>query len=807
LRPDGTGDPPVQESPLESQDRDDRHAEDFMLIGNEMSWLAKVLNLIALTTVVGAAVAFLWLMSSLPYIEGQVPVKGLDMPATVSRDVHGIPRIAARSQHDAYFALGYAHAQDRLWQMEVQRRVGAGRLAEVVGEKGLDNDRFMRTLGLYHLAEATLTQLDKPTRNALIAYSEGVNSWIDAHRHRLPLEFLVLGHRPEPWKPADSLVWQRLMALQLANNWHDQALRAELAGLFDAKHIGELFPPYPADQPVTLSSAAALRDVVPPDAEPRLASNVWVVAGNRSASGKPLLANDPHLGFRAPILWYLASIEAPGLTVAGATVPGTPFHLVGHNGRIAWGLTATHATTINLFVEKLAGEWSYQTPEGPRPFDTRHEVIHVKGGADVDLSVRISRHGPVISDLAAKGVAKPGEVVTFASTALAADDLTAQAFLRLNHAIDWKGFVAALKDFGAPVQNVAYADTMGNIGFYTAGRVPLRKSGDGTVPARGWTGEGDWTGWVPFAKLPQAYNPPAGVIVNANNKVVPNNYPYPITADWPPGYRAQRIREVLDQRRTHTIDDMAALQLDTLSLQAIELKELIGGVEAKSPRAREAARIIAAWDGRADRDRPEPLIFAAWMDRLDRAIFADELKDHMAAMVPVRPAALVAALTRYRHWCDDVTTPAPESCEDMIERSLEEAVTNLTAAYGPDMSRWTWGAAHRAHFSHPILGQVPLLGRWADLEVATDGDDFTVSRGSYMPDEGGTRFPHLHGAGLRAVFDLADLGNSRFVVATGQSGNPLSRHYGDMLEAWRTNRGFRLDNTTGNAVLIMEPEI
>ncbi|HSV30129.1 MAG TPA: penicillin acylase family protein, partial [Candidatus Omnitrophota bacterium] len=443
----------MQDQSLEAADppRD----EVAFTIGEEMSRWAKAVNALILLTVVSASVAFVWLMSSLPRIEGRMPIKGLNMTATVARDHYGVPRITARSVRDAYFAMGWVHSQDRLWQMELQRRVGAGRLAEIVGDKGLPNDRFMRTLGLYRLAEAGFDKLDKPTRDALTAYAEGVNAWTDAHWHRLPVEFVLLGVRPEPWKPADTLVWARLMALQLTGNWRDELLKARLAGKLDARRMGELWPGYPGDAPVTISQgpAKALLDAMPEAAEPRLASNVWAVAGSRTATGKPLLANDPHLGFQAPVLWYLAGIEAPGLSVVGATVPGVPFHLIGHNGRIAWGTTTTHADTVDLFVEKAAGADAYMTPEGPRPFVSRDEVIRVKGGDDQVLKVRSTRHGPVISDL----IGRPGEIVAMRATALEPDDLTAQAMMRVNRAVDWKGFQAALRDFAAPVQNFAFA--------------------------------------------------------------------------------------------------------------------------------------------------------------------------------------------------------------------------------------------------------------------------------------------------------------------------------------------------------------
>jgi penicillin amidase len=776
-----------------------------VFVGSAMSRLAMTLNSLALLLLLAGSAGFVWLMSSLPYVDGHIPIVGLEREATIARDKLGVPLITARTQHDAYYALGFTHAQDRIWQMELQRRIGAGRMAEAVGPRGLANDRFMRALNLYHLADAGFAALDQPTRGALLAYATGVNAWLDSHRHRLPLEFTLLGITPEPWTPADSLVWGRVMALQLSGNWHEELNRMELAGTLDPRRLGELFPPYPADAPVTVpgKAAAALREATPEDARPRLASNLWLVGGLHTASGRPLFANDIHLPFQAPVLWYLARMEAPGLSLSGATIPGLPFHLIGHNGRVAWGFTTTHADTIDLFVEKPAGDGKYQAPGGPRSFEVRREVIRVKDQADEVLEVRSTRHGPIISDLV------PGhgnDLLAFSAPFLVADDLTPQAFHRLNRATDWKGFTTALKDFHNPVQNIGYADTSGTIAFITAGRLPLRKSGNGTRPAPGWSGETDWTGWAPFAKLPQTVNPRSGTIVNANNKVVPDGYPVLIAADWPDGYRAQRIADLLADRKGLVAEDMAAMQQDTLSLGALELKELVSEVEAKSGRARDAARLIAAWDARAEAGRPEPLIFAAWMARLNRAIFADELKGHFAMMEPFRASALAAALTRNRHWCDDVATPDPESCDEVVARSLEQAVTDLTTAYGPDMAAWRWGDAHHARFASRILGSVPLLSYLTDIEVATSGDDFTIGRGSYMaPPAGKAEFPHVHGAGLRVIYDLADLSKSRFIMATGQSGNPLSRHYRDMVSSWVANHGVTLEHHDAAAVLSMDP--
>jgi len=778
--------------------------EDFVVAHTQMSRAAKIANTVLLTVLMALGMGFVWLMSSLPLIEGRLPVKGLELPATVTRDGAGIPRITARTARDAYFALGWLHAQDRIWQMDTQRRVASGRLAELIGDRGVASDRFIRSLGLGRLAEESLPRLDKPTRDALTAYTQGVNAWIEAHRWRLPLEFTLLGAHPEPWRPADSLVWARLMGLRLAGNWRDDILRGKLAAKLDAKRLGELFPGTTADGPITLSAATAdgMLATLPDAIRPSLASNLWVVDGKHTATGVPLLANDPHLAFGAPVLWYLASIEAPGLSVSGATVPGLPFHLIGHNQHIAWGMTTTQADTVDLVVEKLTPDGTATiTPSGPQPIDSHTEVIKVKGGDDITLTVRRTIHGPIISDLSAKDLAGEGQVVALRAVAFEPEDLSAQAFYHIGRAVDWRGFLAALKDFASPVQNFGYADTTGAIGFITAGHIPVRKSGDGSLPTRGWTGEGEWTGWIPFAKLPQVLNPKSGIIVNANNRVVPDSYPYPITATWPDGYRAQRIGEMLAAKPTFTATEMAAMQLDDLSLADLELKELLAGTESKYPIAAQAAAMVATWDGHADRDRPEPLIFNAWVRHLWDNLLRPTLGDDMASFASVRPAVLAGILTRNRHWCGDGVAE-PRSCEQVIAASLDQAVAELSARHGSEPTAWRWGAEHHAVFGNPVLDRVPLLSKLSHLEIATDGDDFTVNRGTFGADD----FTQVHGAGLRAVINLADLPDSRFILATGQSGNALSRNYGDQIKAWRTNQGRDImTRPTGAAVLTMEP--
>ncbi len=762
----------------------------------------------ALAVVLLAAVGGLtwWLPGSSQPREGSLHLPGLKAPVTVARDEYGIPRLLAASADDAYFALGFIHAQDRLWQMEMQRRLGAGRLAEVIGEKALPTDKFMRTLGLYRLAEESFQLLDPEVRRALESYAAGVNAYLANHSGPLPAEFLLLRFSPEPWKPADSLVWGRLMALQLSGNWSDKLLRARLLQVLPPDQVADLWPAYPHDGPTTLGLGAPLLDhmlaAIPDALRPRLASNLWVVSGDHSETGKPLLANDPHLDFQAPILWYLAVISAPGLELSGATVPGVPFHLLGHNQRIAWGITTTSSDTMDLFIEKPAGD-GYLTPDGPATFRTRNETIAVHGASPVTITVRETRHGPIISDLL--GDRAQGQVLALSATALMPDDRTAQTFYRLNRAGNWAEFNAALTDFHSPQQNVAYADVEGHIGMVSPGLVPIRKNGNGSLPRPGWTGEYDWTGWVPFDALPRVFDPPSGIIVNANNKVVPDDYPYLLATTWPEPYRAERIIERLNASPRHSVDDMMALQMDEMSLMAAELKPLLLKYPPRDERAKVVHAMLKEWNNVAKANLAEPLIFETWALRLQQELLAPWLRDKAAGFRSLRPRFLQAVLEKRTVWCGAPGQPTPADCGQKVADALDRALDDITGRYGANMAEWKWGDAHVAVFDAMLYRYIPVLGAMTRLSASTGGDDFTVQRGSFL-EVAPASFHNIHGAGLRAVYDLADLGDSRFVIATGQSGSPLSPHWGDLLEPWRQGETVSLPrDRSPPQVLVLEP--
>jgi penicillin amidase len=581
-------------------------------------------------------------------------------------------------------------------------------------------------------------------------------------------------------------------------------LRLQLSRTLPSVRIQEFLPPYPGDPAPRLPDLKELykkldrpvRELAGrfgADPDGAVGSNSWVVAGARSASGKPLLANDPHLGLTAPPVWYFAHLHAPGLDAIGATLPGVPGIVLGRNARIAWGFTNTGPDVQDLYIEKVDAAGNYLTPEGARPFEWHHETIKVRGAPDESLAVRVSRHGPVISDVlnpAALDALPRGHVVAMAWTALASDDLSVQGALKLALAGDWPSFLVATSDFHAPQQNISYADVEGNIGFIAAGRVPVRKPGNdlkGLAPAPGWEARYDWAGYVPFNELPRRYNPASQAIVTANHKIVPPGYQPHITFEWQPPYRANRIEFLLNQRNNHSIGTFARMQADVLSLAAQALLPHLLAAEPRTAEARQALELLSAWDGTMAAERAEPLILVAWWRELARAIYADELGDAFARNWSARAVFLenvLAGRNGQARWCDDGRTPQPERCDELLAASLEQALAGLRERYGTDPAGWKWGEAHIAHHPHRPLSAVRALGRFLDIRVPTPGDAFTVNVGRsdfHHPTE---PFASRHAASLRALYDLADPQASLFIHSGGQSGNPLSAHYRAFAEAW-----------------------
>ena len=650
----------------------------------------------------GAALGgYFYLRLSLPQTSGVIELAGLGAEVEVLRDPHGIPHIFAKSEADAQFALGFVHAQDRLWQLEMNRRIGSGRLAEVLGSTALDTDRFLRTLGIRRTAEANLRHLDADSRRLLGAYAAGVNAFL-ATKPVLPPEFWILRVTPEPWSEVDSAAWTKMMAWDLGGNWRNELLRLQLASRLPTSAIQEFLPPYPGDAPAALPDLREFYgELEKPPAQLSLdpaatqggASNSWVVSGARSASGKPLLANDPHLGLTAPGVWYFAHLHAPGLDAIGATLPGVPGIIIGRNQHIAWAATNTGPDVQDLYLEKLDGAGGYIGPEGPRVFVMLRETIKVKGADDEPLTVRISRHGPVISDVMRSALeATPrGHALALAWTALAEDDRSLAGLFKLERATDWKSFVEATRDLQAPQQNMSYADVAGNIGFIAPGRIPVRKPENrlqGLAPAPGWDARYDWAGFIAFDELPRSFNPAAGKIITANQKIVPPRYPHFITSEWQAPYRARRIDELLEAVQRHDRASFARMQADIVSPAARELLPRMLAIAPSSPEIGAVLKRLAAWDGTMSADRAEPLIFAAWWREFTRALYADELGPAFRAAWSERAVFVSHVLKDQMHWCDDVRTQRVESCDELLSASLEKALADLRRRYGAD-ALWT----------------------------------------------------------------------------------------------------------------------
>ncbi|MSP82133.1 MAG: penicillin acylase family protein [Alphaproteobacteria bacterium] len=753
-----------------------------------------VLGALFCLVVVGLG-AFLWLRSSLPDLDGTVSVTGLGGPAEIARDRHGVPIITAAGYDDAMFALGFVHAQDRLFQMDLQRRTAAGTLAELLGDRAVAFDRRLRPLGLAAAAQSSWDAQDAATVVAYTAYADGVNAFLAGHGGAWPLEYVLLRADPAPWHPIDSILVLKAMSLLLGTNLEREVLRLHLAARFTPGEIDDLLsgpgdlPPldeFPIRPAATAGGTGA--------AEPG-GSNGWVIAGSRTDTGKPILANDPHLGLGLPGIWYLARIETPDTRLVGATLPGLPALVIGHNGHVAWGFTNTYADTQDLFIERLNPdnpEEYFDPDRGWRAFESRPETIRVQGGEDIAVTVRATRHGPVVSDADPdlQALIGPGRVAALAWTALLPGDTTPSVAGHLAGVVDTARFIAAASRYLGPIQNMMVADEAGSIAVIAPGLVPLRAARDGRVPAPGWTRAGDWTGFLPVAGLPRIVDPPTGRIVTANDNWLPAGFLHLITHDWAPSFRARRIAGLLDAHPGWSLDSVTAMQRDRVSLAARELLPVLRSVTPRTEIGRRALGLLTSWDGAMEGELAQPLVFSAWLIEVSRRLIADELGPELAAGWAPDPAFLARALAG-SPWCDDRTTALPEDCATIATEAFEAAMADLAARYGDDPAGWRWDRAHRAHHRHPILGRLPIIGDLFVVSQGIGGDRFTID----VSDLGGDPddpFGSGFGAGFRGVYDLADLERSRFVIAVGQSGNPFSPHHTDLAAAWLGNELFTI---------------
>ncbi|MDI9409335.1 MAG: penicillin acylase family protein [Candidatus Pacebacteria bacterium] len=787
----------------------------------------KILRIIgivlALVVLSGGGFWYYWTNRGQAQIEGRVTVTSLNQRVEITRDANGVPKIKAATDLDGYRALGFVHAQDRFFQMDLMRHLGSGRLSEWVGRDGLESDQLFRALQLRRVAEANFNSLSPEAKAAMTAYSQGVNAVILAKKFSFPPEYLLLpSGRPEEWTPVDSLLWGKVMGVFLGSNIRSEIRRARLITNLPETYYKELFPDEAGQDLVTMASLGQnhitpqklvsdltrILDRLPKRVASGGASNQWILAAHRTDTGAPIMANDPHLGLAYPGSWYLIQMETPNLRLTGATAPGVPFMVLGRNDSIAWSLTTTQADSQDIFVEKLTANQPgfYDTPDGPKPIRAHDEVIKVRRSQPQTLTVRETRHGTVISNIwpGTQSLVGSDTIMALQSTFLSENDRSYETFFRLATANSWESFRAAVSNFGGPPHNFGYADRNGHIGMITAGQMPIRRSGDGLLPTAGWTGQTDWVGYIPFDKWPSRFNPPSGVLINANNKVIGDDYPYLISKEWFEDYRARRIAEKIASQPRHSLADTIALQNDVESLAAREmLPRLLAAASPTapiSPEADFAKRMLQSWNHRMERERPEPLIFAAWIRHLKLRLFkpvygiiAVGFGQDKGDLWTPSLSTVARIIARDSVWCGIQPTaaiaPTPTNCDEQINGALEDALAELRHDYGNDPLRWKWGEAHHVKFAHPIFDRIPILRNRLELSLAASGGADTVQFLTYpmlghsIAEEASPYYSN-YGSEYRAVYDLARPMGVRMVAAPGQSGQAWSKYADRLLSHW-----------------------
>ncbi|MBV6325523.1 penicillin acylase family protein [Duganella violaceipulchra] len=769
-----------------------------------------------------------YVRSSQPQLSGQLRVAGLDGAVSIARDRQGAAHITASNEHDVYFAMGYAHAQDRLWQLELHRRIAQGRLSEVLGRQALQQDVWFRTLGLYQAAASAWPALSGQAQASLTAYAAGVNAWL-ASDPVLPPEFLLLGIRPAPWAPLDSLALVKIFALNLAGNLNQEVEHLVAGQVLDRDQMQSLYPAYPSTAPVTARPAApappALAALLPLQRQIErqlqiggryVGSNAWVVSGRLSQDGKALLANDPHMSLEMPSLWYAVSQHGGALRASGMSLVGLPVVVFGANERIGWGGTSMMADVQDLYFEQVDAldARRYRSGDQWKTFATRKEWITVKPDfpamlrdqpAPVAVEIRQTERGPLLSDV----VGAFNQPVSLRWTALDDDDTSYEAFFRLSYAGDWSAFQGAMAKLVAPALNMLYIDRADNIGYLGAGRVPLRKRGSGDAPVNGWSGEYRWTGQIPAAEMPRSFNPPEGYIVSANNKVVGADYPYFISNDWAPPARAERIEQMLRQPigagRPLTPAYVQVMQSDVLDLDARRMLPLLTALAPRTPRQRQALDYLRAWNGEMAASSQAAAIYAVWMPQLRRALFARQMTAYWnrpepggyldAVALNTSTEVLYQALHAQRgRWCGPRGAPA---CADILLSSLDDSLAELERLAGADMAGWAWGGLHAIRYQHTPFSAVRPLRPWFSRHIASGGAPSTVNAASAVPG-GADGYTQNFGAAFRQVIRLGD-GGHWYINSTGQSGHPFSPHFDDMIAPYGSGRYFMLDAAAGAA--------
>lgn len=797
--------------------------------------LIKFILVVVPIVVMAAGAGMLWLSRSLAPLDGSMEMAGLSGPVTITRDRNGVAHVKAGTRADVAAGLGFVHAQERLWQMEVSRMAGQGRLSELFGEATIGTDTWLRTMAIHEAAEASLSVLDADTTAMLEGYARGVNAWIDRNPQffssRLPPEYLILGVKPEPWTPAHTLTAIKMMSVSLAENHGDEALRLGFHRLgFNDVEILDLLPYLDADTPPPMPDLTGLlgldrakigAEVTTAEATSAFAevegmlssgaSNNWVLSGARTQSGKPVLANDPHLGLMAPSIWYLAHLEvteefdAPRHLI-GVSLPGTPYVLLGRNNDIAWGFTNTATDAQDVFIERVNPDNpdEYLTPSGWTAFGKTEEVIKVRGGETQSFTRRWTRHGPVFPESYKHfdRLLPQNTVAALQWVALAHDDTTAMVGPRLFDMRTVADFQAGFEPFLTPMQSMVVADRAGDIGFVAAGRVPVRDPANqlmGRAPAPGWNAVYDWRGYAPYDRLPRQNNPAEGLIATANTKIVGPDYPIHLTFDWEEGYRQNRIETLINgANEKHSPAASQQVQADVFSPAFAELKPMmlkaIEGIVLTEAEQRLVAR-IAAWDGEMARDRMEPLLFVAWVRQTMIMTFEDDLgflfKDWFKARGKVMERLFSGRTVR--NWCDrKLTLNAEESCGEIAAAALTAAIADLSARYGENPEEWRWGKAHYAKGAHRPFGEVAQLRRFFNVEVESGGGPFTLDRGVSQFKDDKDPYANTNASSYRGIFDLNDLDRSTYIHTTGQSGNVFSGHYNDFAPLWADVKSIKI---------------
>ncbi|EFI62836.1 MULTISPECIES: penicillin acylase family protein [Comamonas] len=816
-------------------------------------WLRRTWHLAVAATglvlLAGAALAVYGVRAQ-PRMDGKLVLAGLERSVWVRRDESDVTHISAQSPQDVWRALGFVHAQERGWQLEFNRRLMQGRLSEILGPATLELDKLMRALDIHGAARRQYAALPPSVQEALQAYSQGIAAFYARPSQAAAPEFLLLGTRagaggPSTWEPEDTVGWALMMALDLGGNWGNEFARLNLLQVLSTEQLWQLMPAYPGEQPATAVDLASLYRQLgvyrETNAQPKasapagqiqsvlqqwaasmakdmgtndgLGSNNWVVAGSKTRSGKPLLANDPHLGLSAPAIWYFARLQSPEgragdgsalseLDVTGATLPGMPFVVLGRTAQVAWGFTNTNPDVQDLYLEQInpADASQYRTPTGWEKFVVREEIFKVKGQSDVRVTLRSTRHGPVISDAQqqyGKVINTDRYALALRWAALDTDNRTVEAGLRANGAQTVSELFEAFSIYHSPMQSIVAADVQGHIGFKAAGRVPVRAPGNdlrGVAPAPGWDARYDWQGWLGYDQTPQDDGGTRGFVATANQRVTEAGYAHFLTQDWSLPYRHQRIEQLLAAGSEHDVASMAAIQNDVQSLATRALLPVLRKAQSSHALAAHAQQLLAGFDGLMERDRPEPLIFSVWVDELTRGLVIPRIGEQRFVMSYGKRdfrAGLEGMLARNdAWWC------APLSCEQQAGQALTRTLDKLQSAYGNDPRQWRWGAAHPALSAHKPLGSVAALAGVFNVSVASGGDTYSINVGQYNAnpppsDAKGPlagRFVSRHAPSLRAIYDLGDPESSQFIYQTGQSGLALSARYADMSAEWVDGR-------------------